>query len=55
MLVVMCFLDPGYLKKNPKDTMYKLTSKYDAGYICAECMVHRIPRSRHCQCCNRCV
>mmetsp|Transcript_33486 Transcript_33486/g.58668 ORF Transcript_33486/g.58668 Transcript_33486/m.58668 type:complete len:221 (+) Transcript_33486:884-1546(+) len=55
MYVVVNMKDPGYIKKEPGTTYLGLYSKHDIANICAECSVYRMPRARHCMCCNRCV
>ena len=47
--------DPGYLKQQPEDTLLSLFLRYEAYLVCPDCVVWRPARSRHCQCCDRCV
>jgi hypothetical protein len=51
--VAMC-KDPGYLKNNG-ETILSLLEKYDSSSVCSDCVIFRPARSRHCQCCDRCV
>ena len=53
--VVACCKDPGYLKKHHEHKMLELASNTECFQICPECVTKRPPRSRHCQCCNKCV
>jgi palmitoyltransferase len=58
--VVVAVKDPGYLRPEaelsvlvrPRQELYE---NYDSGSICPECKLVKPYRSRHCQCCNRCV
>ena len=52
---VVCCMDPGYLKKSHEHKMLELASNTECFQICPECVCKRPPRSRHCQCCNKCV
>jgi len=47
--------DPGYLRRNHEDTLLSLFQRYEPYTICPDCVVRRPARSRHCQCCDRCV
>ena len=47
--------DPGYITKDPHTTLLNLYEKYESHLICPDCVIFRLPRSRHCQCCDRCV
>jgi len=49
--------DPGYVKRESDDEglILKLLLQYEPCAICPICSVLRIPRSRHCYQCNRCV
>lgn len=47
--------NPGYLKKNHEHMLLDLATNYECFQICPECVTKRPPRSRHCQCCNKCV
>jgi hypothetical protein len=53
-LLVMC-KNPGYLSNRSGTTILALLDKHDPSYICPDCVILRPPRSRHCQCCDRCV
>mmetsp|Transcript_14833 Transcript_14833/g.27447 ORF Transcript_14833/g.27447 Transcript_14833/m.27447 type:complete len:515 (-) Transcript_14833:22-1566(-) len=47
--------DPGYLTQHPNAKILDLYENYDSFSVCPECVLVKPPRSRHCQCCNRCV
>jgi palmitoyltransferase len=57
--VLSCFVavrkDPGYLKRQEKDSLFSLYESQESHLICPDCVVLRLPRSRHCQFCNKCV
>ena len=53
--LLAAFKDPGYLRSNQGDTLYSLYQRYEPYAICPDCIVWRPARSRHCQCCDRCV
>lgn len=55
LLLVLMNRDPGYLIASPGTHLLGLYKRYQSEFICAECRVLRPPRSRHCQCCDRCV
>ena len=54
-VVIACSKNPGYLKKNHEHQLLELASSVECFQICPECVARRPPRSRHCQCCNKCV
>lgn len=47
--------NPGYLQARPEETLLSLYMKYDLSRVCPDCKLFRTHRSRHCQCCDRCV
>jgi palmitoyltransferase len=47
--------DPGYLRSKADDTLLSLFLRYEPYMVCSDCVVWRPARSRHCQCCDRCV
>lgn len=53
--VVVCFKNPGYIEKHPQDSLLSLYEANESHLICPDCVVVRLPRSRHCQFCNKCV
>ncbi|CAG9315370.1 unnamed protein product [Blepharisma stoltei] len=55
LFFIICHKNPGYLKKNPETTLLSLCEEYECNQICPECILKRMPRSRHCQICNKCV
>lgn len=55
VFIIACCKNPGYLKKNHTHRLLELASNSECFQICPECVTRRPPRSRHCQCCNKCV
>ena len=55
LFLAAAWKDPGYLKRTESDSLFVLLQKYEPYLICADCTVWRPARSRHCQCCDRCV
>lgn len=58
--IIVVFKDPGYLRSAPGAKVLvkprqELLENYDSLSVCPECVLVKPPRSRHCQCCNRCV
>jgi len=47
--------DPGYLRPQADDTLLSLFQRNEPYMVCPDCVVWRPARSRHCQCCDRCV
>ena len=47
--------EPGYLKPDDTINFLSLLKIFKPDSLCPECEVIRIPRSRHCNICNRCV
>jgi palmitoyltransferase ZDHHC13/17 len=46
--------NPGFIEKT-NESLLELCKKYDFFQICPQCVVKISPRSRHCECCNKCV
>ena len=57
--LISCFVaiskDPGYIKKSSQNKLFDLYQSFESHLICPDCVVVRLPRSRHCQFCNKCV
>lgn len=54
-LILACMKSPGYIKKHHEHKLLDLALEVECFQICPECVTKRLPRSRHCQCCNKCV
>ena len=54
VFLILCNKDPGYLKSE-NQTLLELYENYESHLVCPDCKVYRPPRSRHCQCCDKCV
>ena len=54
LFVIISNKDPGFIHKG-KWSLLDLCKANDSETICSECIVKRIPRSRHCQSCDKCV
>ena len=54
LFILIVFKEPGFIAKKT-ETLLELCKNNDSIQICSECNVKRTPRSRHCQCCDRCV
>lgn len=55
LMISVCYKSPGYLKKHHEHKLLDLALEMECFQICPECVTKRLPRSRHCQCCNKCV
>ena len=60
LFLITSHKDPGYLRARPGETLLvsptqSLYMKHDLGRVCPDCKLFRPFRSRHCQCCDRCV
>jgi palmitoyltransferase len=56
ILFLICWLkDPGFVYRDPSIEFLQLLELFDPNSLCPECEVIRVPRSRHCNICNRCV
>lgn len=57
--LITCFVavskDPGYIKSKSKSELFELYQNFESHLVCPDCVVVRLPRSRHCQFCNKCV
>ena len=47
--------DPEYLKASKDTSLLELYQKYESHLVCPDCKIYRPARSRHCQCCDKCV
>ncbi|OMJ93480.1 hypothetical protein SteCoe_3603 [Stentor coeruleus] len=60
-IIVICLMayivksDPGFVPKNPNTKLIDLYNNYKPGEICPDCGIVKVPRSRHCHQCHRCV
>ena len=52
--LLVCSKNPGYIESSPV-SISRLYEKYENHLICPDCKIYRPVRSRHCQCCDRCV
>lgn len=52
--LLVCSKNPGYIENSPV-SISRLYEKYENHLICPDCKIYRPVRSRHCQCCDRCV
>lgn len=55
LFVLLVVGNPGYLKPVSSTSIDDLYEKFDHNYICPDCLIYRPARSRHCQCCDKCV
>jgi ankyrin repeat protein len=55
LFILVNQMDPGFISKNPSNTLQKLYESYHSDYICPFCEIKRSSKTRHCQFCNRCV
>ena len=49
------YIDPGYIRADPNLSMMMLLEEFESTELCPECEVIILPRSRHCNVCNKCV
>ena len=49
------YVDPGYIRKDQNISMMSLLEEFESTELCPECEVIILPRSRHCNVCNKCV
>ena len=52
--LVVCSKNPGYIENSPV-SVSRLYEKYEDHLVCPDCKIYRPVRSRHCQCCDKCV
>lgn len=55
LFLIVVNIDPGYITQDPSISLLELYEKYECHLICPDCLIFRSPRSRHCQCCDKCV
>jgi len=54
VFAVVLLKDPGYIKPS-NSSILELYERFESHLVCPDCRVFRPARSRHCQCCDRCV
>lgn len=54
LFIIVCMKNPGYIENSPV-SVARLYEKYEPHFVCPDCKIYRPARSRHCQCCDRCV
>ena len=52
--IIVCMKNPGYIENN-LISVSRLYEKYETHLVCPDCKIYRPVRSRHCQCCDKCV
>ena len=63
VLMTGCFIfgfltwcvNPGYIQRDPETSMMQLLEEFESTELCPECCIIVLPRSRHCNVCNKCV
>ena len=55
LFIIIVNKNPGFIENNENHTLLQLYQEFDSVQICPDCIVKRYPRSRHCQCCGKCV
>lgn len=48
-------ISPGYIVRDPSISMMSLLEEFESTELCPECEIIILPRSRHCNVCNKCV
>jgi palmitoyltransferase ZDHHC13/17 len=54
LFIIVSLKNPGYIENSPV-TVFRLYEKYESHLVCPDCKIYRPARSRHCQCCDKCV
>ena len=52
---LVIILGPGLIKRDPSVSLIELLEEFDMREICPKCAVIVLPRSRHCNSCDRCI
>ena len=52
---MVILIGPGYITRDPSIQLMDLLEEFDMREICPKCAVITLPRSRHCNSCDRCI